>query len=75
MPALAEVLINERDEYISQTVVEIASQVSRRGIGNGGSIVAVVGAGECLYSFPLYLSPTSIINIQPVAYTSIFFLC
>ena len=75
MPALAEVLINERDEYISQTVVEIASQVSRRGTGNGGSIVAVVGAGKCLHSFPLSLSPTSVISIQPVAYTSIFFLC
>ena len=74
MPALAEVLINERDEYISQTVVEIASQVSRRGIGNGGSIVVVVGAGEGLYSFPHYLSPRSIINIKPVAYTSTFFL-
>mgnify|MGYP001375239919 CR=1 FL=1 len=54
LPSLAKVLITERDEYISQTLIEVASQISKRGaysndVSNKGgskcSILAVVGAG------------------------------
>ena len=49
LPSLVEVLIKERDEYISQTLLEVASQMESRAYGKGGrscSILAVVGAGK-----------------------------
>ena len=46
LPALAEVLIKERDEYMSQTILEISRQMTHLAEhGNSRSVLAVVGAG------------------------------
>lgn len=46
LPAFAKVLIEERDEYLSQTIFEIARVVNHSGGQKRIRIVAVVGAGH-----------------------------
>jgi hypothetical protein len=46
LPAFAKVLIEERDEYLSQTIFEIARVVNQSGGQKRIRIVAVVGAGH-----------------------------
>lgn len=48
LPAFAKVLIEERDEYLAQTIFEIARMVDQNGGGGRGRtrVMAVVGAGH-----------------------------
>jgi pheromone shutdown protein TraB len=48
LPAFAKVLIEERDEYLAQTIFEIARVVGQNGGGDRGRtrVMAVVGAGH-----------------------------
>ena len=46
LPALADILIGERDEYIAQTLFEVVGQISSLSRVRGTRVVAVVGAGH-----------------------------